>query len=240
MNMNMQQQPKAGMSKGCLIGGIVVGLLLVGAVVLALVGGGAYILLGKESSESPQPASGQSDTTSSSSSSSSSSTSQKPKATSAQEQAIAGGKEVIWESQGITWKVPASWSEVNEARETISWQSPGGFEGGHLIGSISAFAPGTLPVDISLNAMLQQVEGDKKIGKVAKCGMLELGGVKGVWHEEASPSDPNDFRRVTWRGYRDYSGQQQLITIILSTDGKSFAKHEDAFYGILYSTQIGK
>jgi hypothetical protein len=41
-------------------------------------------------------------------------------------------------------------------------------------------------------------------------------------------------------GYRDYQGQKQLVNIMLASRGKDFARHEDALYGILYSTSLSK
>jgi hypothetical protein len=41
-------------------------------------------------------------------------------------------------------------------------------------------------------------------------------------------------------GHRDYKGQKQLVNIMLASRGKDFARHEDALYGILYSTELSK
>jgi hypothetical protein len=38
--------------------------------------------------------------------------------------------------------------------------------------------------------------------------------------------------------YRKYAGQTQLINIILSSNGQTFPKVQDALYGVLYSTKI--
>ncbi|MCA1630509.1 MAG: hypothetical protein LC785_08830 [Acidobacteria bacterium] len=35
-------------------------------------------------------------------------------------------------------------------------------------------------------------------------------------------------------------GQKQLVNIMLASRGKDFARHEDALYGILYSTELSK
>jgi hypothetical protein len=40
-------------------------------------------------------------------------------------------------------------------------------------------------------------------------------------------------------GFRDYKGQKQMLNIMLASRGKYFARHEDALYGILYSTSWG-
>ena len=38
--------------------------------------------------------------------------------------------------------------------------------------------------------------------------------------------------------YRKYAGSTQLVTVILSSNGANFPKHEDELYGILYSTKL--
>ena len=48
----------------------------------------------------------------------------------------------------------------------------------------------------------------------------------------------DDIRRLEWQAYRTYAGQTQLVTLILSTNGANFPKHEDELYGILYSTKL--
>jgi hypothetical protein len=35
-----------------------------------------------------------------------------------------------------------------------------------------------------------------------------------------------------------YAGQVQLVNLMLSSSGKDFPRHEDAMYGVLYSTKI--
>ena len=67
---------------------------------------------------------------------------------------------------------------------------------------------------------------------------LEIDGVKGVEIRESNPKKSDDFRRLEWRAYRKYAGQLQMITLILSTDGKGFPDHQDAMYGVLYSTKL--
>jgi len=45
---------------------------------------------------------------------------------------------------------------------------------------------------------------------------------------------------MQWIGYRKYKGQVQPVNIMLASEGKYFAQHEDAMYGILYSTKMTK
>ncbi|HLM55977.1 MAG TPA: hypothetical protein VK422_07570 [Pyrinomonadaceae bacterium] len=35
-------------------------------------------------------------------------------------------------------------------------------------------------------------------------------------------------------------GQTQMLNVMLASRGKDFARHEDALYGILYSTKLAK
>jgi len=69
---------------------------------------------------------------------------------------------------------------------------------------------------------------------------LKLGGIKGVMFRESSPESPDSPQRLQWIGYRDYKGQTQYVTIMLASRGKDFARHEDALYGILYSTEFSR
>ncbi len=69
---------------------------------------------------------------------------------------------------------------------------------------------------------------------------LKLGGAKGVMFREASPESPDNPQRLQWIGYRDYKGQKQYVTIMLASQGKYFAQHEDTMYGVLYSTEMGE
>jgi hypothetical protein len=38
--------------------------------------------------------------------------------------------------------------------------------------------------------------------------------------------------------YRKYAGQVQLVNLMLSSNGIGFPKHQDAMYGVMYSTKI--
>jgi hypothetical protein len=38
--------------------------------------------------------------------------------------------------------------------------------------------------------------------------------------------------------YRKFAGQVQFVNVMLATDGKDFQRHQDAMYGILYSTKL--
>jgi hypothetical protein len=57
---------------------------------------------------------------------------------------------------------------------------------------------------------------------------------------ESAPEDAESPQRLQWIGYRTYKGQKQMLNIMLASRGKDFARHEDALYGILYSTSWSK
>ena len=57
---------------------------------------------------------------------------------------------------------------------------------------------------------------------------------------EAAPENSDSPQRLQWMGYRNYKGQLQLVNIMLASEGKYFARHEDAMYGILYSTKLSQ
>jgi len=80
--------------------------------------------------------------------------------------------------------------------------------------------------------------GDSKALEVDEVRWLEIDGVKGVQFREANPPKPDDHRRLQWIAYRKFGGQVQYVNIMLATDGKDFARHQDAMYGVLYSTKL--
>jgi hypothetical protein len=38
--------------------------------------------------------------------------------------------------------------------------------------------------------------------------------------------------------YRKYTGQVQLVSIMLASQGQAFSQHQAALYAILYSTKV--
>lgn len=155
-----------------------------------------------------------------------------PAPTAAQTAALAGGQNVTWDQQGITWTMPANWKKMSA--ETEQFQYSGG-DGAFLIVSISLMGA-EFPTDVSLKAFYDGKKTDKKNGKVDELRYLELDGVKGIQFRE-SPEKPDDFKRLQWLAYRKYAGQTQLLNVMFSTTNKNFAKHQDEFYAILYSTK---
>ena len=180
--------------------------------------------------------------TSSSNSSSSSSgsekiggdTVEKPNPTAAQTAAIANGREVKWDQQGISWTLPPNWKEQTVTNDTFNY---GSGDGAFLIVSISPMSA-DFPTEISLRAFHEGAKVREKNGQVDELKWLELDGARGVEFRESKPQMADDIRRLQWMTYRKYAGQTQLVNFIISTSGGRFDKHQDELYGILYSTKI--
>jgi hypothetical protein len=154
--------------------------------------------------------------------------------TAAQMAAIANGQEAKWDQQGITWTLPANWKKQEVRNESLSYGGNGAF----LTVAISPLPQMENLVDTSLKAMFEGAKTNQKIGKNDEVRWLELDGVRGVGFRESKPEMADDIRRLEWQAYRKFAGSTQLVTVILSTDGANFPKHEDELYGILYSTKI--
>lgn len=176
-------------------------------------------------------------TNSSGSTSSGGSAAERPQPTAAQTAALAGGKEAKWERQGMSWTVPPQWTESENESKSFTWRSPGGSDAASLIVSISPMDE-SFPVDASLNAYYESAKSRAKNGEVDEVKWVELDGLKGVQFREANPEKPDGYRRLQWLAYRKYLGQVQGINLMLATQGADFARHQDAMYGILYSTKV--
>ena len=173
----------------------------------------------------------------SSSSSSDGITAETAQPTAAQTAALAGGEEIKWSKQGMSWTMPPKWTKTTDDRNSFALRSPGSWDAANLIVSISAMAD-DFPVPESLKATYEGARTRQKNGELDQLRWLEIDGVKGVQFREATPDKPDDIRRMQWIAYRKYAGQVQYVNIILSTDGKDFAKHEDVMYGVLYSMKL--
>jgi hypothetical protein len=162
-----------------------------------------------------------------------------PQPTEAQSAAVAGGQSATWEQQEISWTVPQKWKKNTADSTTLMWRSPGTWDAASLIVNISPMS-GSFPTDISLKAFYEQAQTRKQNGEVDEVRWLKIDGVKGVMFHESAPENGDNPQRLQWMGYRNYKGQTQLVNIMLASRGKDFARHEDAMYGILYSTQLTK
>jgi hypothetical protein len=161
----------------------------------------------------------------------------RPQPTAAQAAALDGGQTVNWDKQGLTWTLPPKWSKTTDEAKMLVWRSPGSSDAASLIVSISPM-DANFPTEASLKAYYDSSESRAKNGEIDEVRWLELDGVKGVQFREAAPDKPDDVRRLQWIAYRELAGQKQMINLMLATDGKDFARHQDALYGILYSTKV--
>lgn len=174
--------------------------------------------------------------TGSSSSSSASKSAEKAKPTAAQQAIIDGGSETKWDAQGLSWKLPTGWPQMQIVKESLNYGSPAT---GFLIATISVM-PATFPAEVSLNATHASSLEQLKQGKYETVRWLEIDGVKGVEWIEAMPEDKDGARRHQWIAFRNYQGQNQQLNIMVSTKGSNFDKQRDTFAAILYSMKIPK
>ena len=157
--------------------------------------------------------------------------------TGAQAAALAGGQTVTWDRQGVSFTVPPNWTETTNESKELAWRSPGGFEAANLIVSISPMDE-SFPADMSIRAYYDGAKTRAKNGEVDEVKWLEIDGLKGVEFREANPEKADDFRRLHWMVYRKYNGQLQFVNVMLSSTGAGFGKHQDAMYGVLFSTKL--
>ena len=156
--------------------------------------------------------------------------------TAAQTAALSGGSEAKWDRQGMSFTVPPGWTETQEESKNLIWRSPGD-GAASLIVSISPMAE-EFPVDVSIQAFFDGAKTRAKNGEVDELKWVEIDGLKGVQFREAVPEQPDGHRRLQWMAYRKYTGQVQLVNVMLASEGKDFERHKDAMYGILYSLKI--
>jgi hypothetical protein len=232
-----QPPAKKGMSKGCIFGIVAAVVLAVGAVVLIAAGIGGYYLLGRDNSS---PAVGKKTGVGVGpvkSSTRAAGGAEAPSPSEAQRVAVAGGQSATWAQQEISWTVPQRWGKHSESATSLLWRSPGSWDAANLIVSVSPM-DASFPVEASINAFYEQAQTRKASGEVNEVRWLMLDGLKGVMFREAAPEGEDDPQRLQWMGYRNYKGQTQLVNIMLASRGKDFARHEDALYGVLYSTDF--
>ena len=159
------------------------------------------------------------------------------KPTAEQTAALAGGQEVKWDKQGMSWTIPPEWTEQTNDSRMFMMRSPGGGSAASLIVTVSPTELG-IATESSIHSFFQQAEARAKNGEVDELRWVEIDGLKGVQFREANPERPDDPRRLQWMTYREYTGQVQLISLMLASQGKDFERHKNAMYGILYSTKI--
>lgn len=155
----------------------------------------------------------------------------------AQTAALAGGQDIKWAQQGMSWTVPPSWKEQSNDSKSFLWTSTAGGGVASLIVSISTMDE-SFPTEASIKAFYDGAKTRAKNGEVDELRWLEIDGLKGVQFRESNPEHPDDSRRLQWMAYRKFGGQVQFVNVMLATDGKNFARHQDEMYGILYSTKL--
>lgn len=158
-----------------------------------------------------------------------------PTPTAAQIAALAGGKNVTWDQQGMSWTLPPDWKETTNETKSLVWSAPG--SSANLNVSISPMDE-SFPTDISIQAFYDGAKTRAKNGEVDELKWVEIDGLKGVQFRESNPEKPDGIRRLQWLAYRKYAGQVQMVNLMLASDGKDFPGQQDAMYGILYSTKI--
>jgi len=160
-----------------------------------------------------------------------------PQPTAEQLAAVSGGQSAEWSQQEITWTVPQRWKQDSASSTSFNWSSPGSSDRAFLLVNISPMGA-DFPVDVSIKAFHDAAVQRKANGEVDEVKWVKLGGLKGVMFRESAPESDSGSQRLQWMGYRNYKGQVQLVNIMLASQGKYFARHEDEMYGILYSTEF--
>jgi hypothetical protein len=156
--------------------------------------------------------------------------------TPAQQAIMDANKEMKWDDQGISWKIPESWKKMELRKESLNYGSP---DNAFLIGTISVMSD-DFPSDVSLKATYESSMQQLKNGKYESARYLEIDGIKGVEFLEAVPEDKDGIRRYQWIAFRHYQGQNQQLNIMLSTTQDKWDKHKDEFPAILYSMKISQ
>jgi len=169
-------------------------------------------------------------------SSTSSTSTEKAKLNSAQQAAIDGGAETKWDDQGISWTLPKGWKKMDVKKESFNYQ---GSDNSFLLVNISVM-PDSFPMDVSMKAYHEQALQQLKNGKYESVRMVEIDGVEGVEFTEAAPEEKDGIRRHQWIAYRTYLGQKQQVNVMTTTKASNFAKNNDTFSAIMYSTKFVK
>jgi hypothetical protein len=237
-----QPPPKKGMSTGAKVLIAVASVFALGAVLVVALGVGGYFYLRNRarelvvSSGEPPRAGFAGPVTPLSSTGAEA---EPPSPTAEQQAAVAGGQSAEWAQQEIAFTVPQRWKKNTADSNSFMWGSPGSSDAAFLIVNISPMGA-DFPADVSIEAFYNQAVERKARGEVDELKWLKLGGLRGVMFRESSPGGADSPQRLQWLGYRTYKGQVQLVNVMLTSQGKHFARHEDALYGILYSARLSE
>lgn len=151
-----------------------------------------------------------------------------------QENILKDGKEIKWDEQGMSWTLPAGWKKTTSSPTTFMCSSP---QGTFLIVSVSPMAA-DFPNDVSLKANYDGSVTRQKNGELEKLRYLELDGVRGIEFLETEYQGKTSPRRHQWIGFRQYAGQNQMLNVMLSTDGAKFDNNRQIFAAVMSSTKI--
>lgn len=151
-----------------------------------------------------------------------------------QENILKDAKEIKWDEQGISWTLPNGWKKTTSSPTTFMCSSP---QGTFLIVNVSPLAA-DFPNEVSLKANYDGSVTRQKNGELEKLRYLELDGVRGIEFIETEYQGKSSPRRHQWIGFRKYAGQNQMLNVMLSTDGAKFDKNRDIFAAVMSSTKI--
>jgi hypothetical protein len=155
--------------------------------------------------------------------------------TPAQIATLAGGREVTWLQQGMSWTLPADFVEA-QVNETSAWYQD-------AAGTVAVVAHAN-PIEYAfeaepyLESFYSQHRSRRKSGAIDDLRYLEIDGVKGVVVRECATQNPQTPRKLQWTAFRDFGGKKQSIAITITAPGGEFATREDVIYAILYSARI--
>ena len=224
-------------STGCVVASVIGAFFLLAAIALVVFVGLGYLTYRRSAPSAPPPLAG---TPSSSPSAAAPGSAETPTPTPEQTRALDGGKLVAWKDHGLSWTVPADWNVEQDTPEVFTAKSPGSFDAGWLLASVSPPFDTSFPAETSLNAMHEQAVDNVKTGEYESARWLALDGVRGVEFVEKEPATPSDVRRIEWTGYVTRGGRPVLITLMAHSSGKGFVSHSDALHAVLYSTKVSK
>ena len=161
---------------------------------------------------------------------------EQPTLTAEQQKIQDSSNEVKWDAQGISWKLPTGWPQMQMMKESANFGAPGV---GFLSATISIM-PADFPSQASIDATFTQALEMLRQGKYEKVRWLEIDGVKGVEWVESMPEIKDGARRHQWIAFRNFQGQNQQLNIMVSTEGNKFDSKRDTFAAIMYSMKIAK
>lgn len=235
--MPPQPPAKKGVSTGVKVLIVVLVLVVGGGIVVTLLAAGGVYYFSRQAQETASARSTEALKGLAGSSNSADAEAEAPSPTAEQQAAVAGGQTAEWSQQEISWTVPQKWKKFTAESQSFMWRSPGSSDAASLIVNISPMGA-DFPTEISLKSYYDSFKREKQ--KYSDVRWLKLGGARGVVFREAAPESSDDPQRLQWIGYRDYKGQKQYVSIMLASQGKYFAQHEDTMYGVLYSTEMGE